>query len=292
MFDGVHRGHQYLLGVLKERAEKLGLRCVVVTFDRHPRAAVAGSLPGSLLTPLPEKRALLESLEMDVCALIEVESGILSMDSRQFVQQYLVEKLAARVLVVGYDFRFGKGRSGDCSLLRSMGEDHGFHVVEAEPVLVDGCPVKSTRIRKLLLEGDTRSGAELLGRDYTVTGRVASGDRIGRTIGFPTANVAYPQDKLLPAAGVYCGICAVGGVEWPAAINFGRRPTVSAADAPPLLEAHLPGFSGDIYDETICLAFGPRLRGEVRFNGLDALREQIQRDVEMTERWYAERLRA
>ncbi|MDQ2730801.1 MAG: riboflavin biosynthesis protein RibF [Armatimonadota bacterium] len=218
---------------------------------------------------------------MDVCAVIPVEGRVLSLEAADFIQQLLVERLAAKLLVVGYDFRFGRNRSGDLALLQALSGTSGYNVLEARPVLVQNEPVKSTWIRNCIREGNMPEAAELLGRAYSVEGCVVKGDQLGRQIGFPTANVQYAADKLLPASGVYSGLCWVDGSAWPAAINLGVRPTVkSGGGTALLLEAHLPSFSGDLYGKFVKIEFAERLREERRFGSLESLKEQILLDVE------------
>lgn len=282
MFDGLHLGHQGLLRMLRENALARGLRTAVLTFDHHPRTALLGQPPKDALTTLPEKLGLLDQLGIDLCAVIPVAGSVLSLQATDFIQQFLVERLAARLLVVGYDFRFGKNRSGDLGLLQSLSGTSGYTVMEARPVLVQNKPVKSTWIRSCIREGNMPEAAELLGRAYSVEGCVVQGDQLGRQIGFPTANVQYAADKLLPASGVYAGLLRVEGSAWPAAINLGLRPTIKpeGTGATMLLEAHLPGFSGDLYGKSVKIEFKERLREERRFGSVEALKQQILLDVQ------------
>ena len=303
MFDGLHLGHQSLLRTLTDRACEEGLRTVVLTFDSNPRLAMAGRRGEKHITGLEEKRALLESKGIDLCAIIPVAGSILTLDAREFVEQFLVGRLAARLVVVGYDFQFGRNRTGDFHLLEEMGKERGYRAVQSKPVVVGGRPIKSTRIRESIRKGEIQEAGELLGRPYAIGGPVVHGDQIGRQLGFPTVNVSYAATKLLPAPGVYGGFCVVDGRRWLAAINLGIRPTVGsrnagAGDHPPetedrlgrwhsrperpapLLEAHLIGFTGDLYGRHASLEFMERIRGEERFSGLEALKQQILRDVQ------------
>jgi riboflavin kinase / FMN adenylyltransferase len=296
MFDGLHVGHQALLKILDEAAAARRLRTAVLTFDRPPRLALRGESGDGCITDADEKLELLDELGVEVCALLPASGGVLGMEAETFVSEFLCRQLSARLLVVGYDFRFGKNRTGDIDLLRKMGSaaagDDRFEVIESPVVTVHGEPVKSTLIRERLHRGETLEAAELLGRPYQVRGPVVEGARRGRQLGFPTANIAPAADKLLPANGVYAGFCAVDGIRWPAAINLGNRPTVdpegSLRGAPRVLEAHLPGFAGDLYGKRASLEFGMRLRDEQRFAGLEALKQQIQRDVAAASVWTSE----
>ena len=288
MFDGVHRGHQALLSLLNHEARKRDLRTVALTFDRHPRELITGRPVHGYLTPLPEKLQLLSECGLAHCIVLSTSEDILNMDAADFVTNVLVEKLSARLVVIGYDFRFGHGRHGDFALLGRMARQSGYTVLKSEAVIASGSPIKSTRIHQCLDSGDMGAVAELMGRRYSMSGEVIAGDRIGRQLGFPTANVMYPHDKKLPAPGVYAGVACLAEMRWPAAINLGRRPTVSSASGL-LLEAHLPGFSGDLYGQRLTLEFVERLRNEQSFPNVGALREQIQRDtaavLARAERW-------
>ncbi|HET6384987.1 MAG TPA: riboflavin biosynthesis protein RibF [Armatimonadota bacterium] len=295
VFDGVHRGHQALLRLLLDRARSMGLRSVALTFDRHPRPADAVGVLEEQITSLQEKRELLEEAGIDGCAVIPVDEGLLDLEADEFVKRFLVQRLNTRLVVVGYDFRFGRGRRGDFQLLRSLGSEYGYTVLQAPAVLIDGAPVKSTRIRDCLRQGDLPGAAAMLGRLYRVVGEVSQGDRQGSKLGFPTINLRYPPEKLLPTPGVYAGLCRVGAQNWPAAINLGVRPTMrspspdslSGSDQRPVLEAHLIGFEGNLYGQIVRLEFAERLREEKRFESLEALKEQIRRDVDETARRYS-----
>lgn len=277
-FDGVHRGHQAVLDRALELAHAEGLPAVVLTFEPHPRSFFRPDQPVDRLTDAPEKAEILRHMGFD--AVVEqpftAEFSVQSADD--FVQHILLEKLHASRVVTGYDFHFGKGRQGTPDFLQAAGKDAGFSVTLVDAFADEGGNlVSSTRIRTLLSEGDVAGAAGLLGYRYRVRGIVASGKKLGRTLGFPTANMALCAESSLKH-----GIYAVkfrrqDGSLHDGVASFGRRPTVDD-DGAPLLETFLFDFSGDLYGETACVSFFAYLRGEVKFDGLDALVEQMKRD--------------
>lgn len=281
-YDGVHLGHRALIAEVRRRAGEAGLGSTVVTFDRHPAAVVRPASAPRLLTDLDQKLELLADTGVDRCLVISFDEVRSREPAEDFVRDVLVRGLAARQVVVGEDFHFGHGRQGNVALLRRMGEELGFTVEGIPLVAVDG-PDKasSTAIRHALAEGDLDRARAMLGRDHEVRGVVARGDQRGRELGFPTANVSVPGEVLLPADGIYAGwFRRADGTEHPTAISLGRRPTFYAEAHVSLLEAHLLDFEGDVYDERVRVRFVARLRGEVRFDSIDALVEQIRRDCD------------
>lgn len=283
-FDGVHGGHRRVLQLVRELADARGLDAVCVTFDRHPAHVVRPESAPRLLTDLDHKLELLAGAALvDVVAVLTFDEARASESAEQFVQEVLVERLAARLVVVGADFHFGRGRGGDVAMLDRVGADLGFEVIGLGLVAPADDPqheaYSSTRVRTLLAAGDVAAAAALLGRPHEVRGTVAHGDARGRELGFPTANVPVAAEILLPADGIYAGTVRTDdGVERPAAISLGRRPTFHADQAVSLLEAHLLDWSGDLYDRTVAVRFVERLRGEERFESVDALVEQMDRD--------------
>lgn len=283
-FDGVHGGHRRVLQLVRELADARGLDAVCVTFDRHPAHVVRPESAPRLLTDLDHKLELLAGAALvDLVAVLTFDEARASESAEQFVQEVLVERLAARLVVVGADFHFGRGRGGDVAMLDRVGADLGFEVIGLGLVAPADDPqheaYSSTRVRTLLAAGDVAAAAALLGRPHEVRGTVAHGDARGRELGFPTANVPVAAEILLPADGIYAGTVRTDdGVERPAAISLGRRPTFHADQAVSLLEAHLLDWSGDLYDRTVAVRFVERLRGEERFESVDALVEQMDRD--------------
>jgi riboflavin kinase/FMN adenylyltransferase len=284
-YDGVHLGHQHLLRELKERAESLGVSTEVVTFDRHPASVVRPESAPLQLTDIEQKLDLLAGCSIDRVVVVPFDSERASESAEDFVNEVLVGSLGARLVVVGSDFHFGNMRRGNVSLLEEMGEKLGFEVIgvklEHDP---EGIPVSSTRIRELVAAGRVAEASALLGRFHELRGTVERGDsRGGPELGFPTANVAVPPGMATPTEGIYaCWYIRPDGSRHPAAVSFGRRPTFKPEGAPALLEAHLLDFAGDLYGERARVAFVDRLRDELRFDSVDDLVAQMDRDVEDT----------
>ena len=284
-YDGVHLGHRSVIRLVRQRAAERGLRSAVVTFDRHPASVVRPESAPRLLTDLEQKLELLAETEIDYCLVIAFDEARSRESAEDFVQEVLVDCLNAADVVVGEDFHFGHRRAGNVPLLRRLGAELGFEVDGIELVGESSpgggdVPVSSTRVRRALVEGDLALANRLLGRNYEVRGVVALGDKRGRELGFPTANVSVPGDILLPADGIYAGwFERPDGSVHPSAISLGRRPTFYVEAHVSLLEAHLLDFDGDLYDEHVKVRFVARLRDEERFASVEALVEQIGRDV-------------
>lgn len=284
-YDGVHRGHQEVIAEVRRLAAAQGLKTAVVTFDRHPAAVVRPESAPQALTDLDQKLELLAETGVDYALVIHFDVERSREPAEDFVDEVLVRCLRARSVVVGEDFHFGHGRRGNVGLLREMGHESGFEVLGLDLVGLDGEasaePVSSTAIRVALNEGRVEDAAIMLGRPHEVRGTVLEGDRRGRELGFPTANVAVPADIQLPADGIYAGrYVRPDGDALPAAISLGRRPTFYDDQPASLLEAHVLDFAGDLYGETAAVRFVARLRGEERFDSVDALVAQMQRDCD------------
>lgn len=283
-YDGVHRGHRALIGVVTDRARELGVSSAMVTFDRHPATVVRPESAPKLLTDTEQKLELLADTGLDWVVVVHFDEQRASESAEDFVNEVLVGCLRARSVVVGEDFHFGRGRRGNVALLRSLGADLGFDVMGVGLVTVPGLdePVSSTAIRTALSRGEVETAARLLGRPYEVRGTVETGDRRGRELGFPTANVAVPPEILVAADGIYAGwYTRPDGATKPAAISVGRRPTFYES-GPSLVEAYLLDFDDDLYGEEGRIRFVTKLRDEVRFDSVDALVEQMEKDVEAT----------
>jgi riboflavin kinase / FMN adenylyltransferase len=286
-YDGVHLGHQAVISAVRSRAAAAGMESAVVTFDRHPAAVVRPESAPRLLTDLDQKLELLDATGIDRCLVITFDEARSKEKAEEFVQEVLVDCLDAKVVIVGEDFHFGHQRKGNVALLEEMGRDLGFAVeglalVDAAGQAVGDAPkASSTAIRQALVAGDLDAANALLGRPHEVRGVVSHGDERGRELGFPTANVSVPGDILLPADGIYAGWYErPGGSVHPAAISLGRRPTFYEAAHASLLEAHLLDFGNDLYGEHAKVRFVARLRGEVRFDAVEELVEQIHRDCD------------
>lgn len=287
-FDGVHLGHQAVLGQLGEQADERRLPAVVITFEPQPQEYFAPQQALPRLTRLREKVQALRRLRVDRVLCLRFDARLAAMPAPAFIQDLLVDGLDVRYLVVGDDFRFGHQRAGDFAMLQAAGRAQGFPVVNMHTFEIDGARVSSTRIRQALAAGDLALAEQLLGRPYRMSGRVAHGDRRGRTIGFPTANI-HLHRKAAPVQGVYAvELFGVAGEPWRGVANVGSRPTVCGLRS--LLEVHLFDFDGDLYGAHVHVDFLHKLRPEQRFESFAALQAQIQRDAEQA-RAYFSRLR-
>ena len=288
-FDGVHLGHREVLRLVNDLARARDLEAAVVTFDRHPAQVVRPESAPKLLTTLDQKLELLDATALvDVVCVLTFDEARSAETAEEFVGEILVGQLHARLVVVGADFHFGHRRGGNVALLERMGTEHGFEVIGLGLVSPEGDggePVSSTRIRGLLDDGDVDGAALLLGRPHAVRGAVERGDQRGRELGFPTANLAVAPELCLPADGIYAGTFAgADRTVRPAAISLGRRPTFYESAEVPLLEAFVLDFTGDLYGQEAEVGFVERLRGEEKFDSIDALVEQMRRDVDATRR--------
>jgi riboflavin kinase/FMN adenylyltransferase len=292
-YDGVHLGHQAVIRSTQRLAARLGVKTGVVTFDPHPAVVLRPETAPLLLTELDQKLDLLERCGVDTVLVVPFDEERAAETAEEFVQYVLVEAMGAKAVVVGHDFRFGKGRTGNVDMLTDAGTRHGF-TVEGLQLLPrsDGTveSVSSTAIRRALAGGDVGTAGQLLGRYHEVRGPVTEGDQRGRTIGFPTANVAVPRDRAIPADAVYAGwYVRPDGSTWPCAINIGKRPTFYQDAEHSLLEAHLLGFEGDLYGETAHVRFVELLRSEQRFDGIEALKAQLNVDIKRATELLAKR---
>jgi riboflavin kinase/FMN adenylyltransferase len=276
-FDGLHLGHQALVRHARDRARALGLPLVALGFEPLPREFFAHAAPPPRLL-LPRAKVLgLRELGADLVGLLRFDPQLAAMDPEAFARQVLAQRLGAREVWVGPGFRYGRARAGDIASLRASGERSGFSAGEIAPVLLDGERVSSTRIRAALQAGDFAVATRLLGRAYAIGGHVVHGRQLGRTLGFPTANLRF-GGRMPALSGIFATrVHGVGAQPWPSVSSFGTRPTVDGTE--PLLEAHLFDFDGDLYGRRIGIEFVARLRDEVKFDSLDALVEQMQRDA-------------
>jgi riboflavin kinase/FMN adenylyltransferase len=292
VYDGVHLGHHAVLRLVRELADARELAAVCVTFDRHPAEVVRPDSAPRLLTSPEQKLELLAATGfLDLAFVLTFDEARSQEPAEDFVREVLAGAAHARLVVIGADFHFGKGRGGDVALLQRMGAELGFEVLgvglEAAPATSDqgGTIYSSTAIRELLAEGDVRGAAALLGRPHEARGIVVEGDRRGRELGYPTANVEVPNRCCLPADGIYAGtFVGVDGIEHMAALSLGRRPTFYESADSSLLEAYLLDFDGDLYGQAVKVRFVQHLRGEQKFDSVDALVAQIERDVDATRR--------
>ncbi len=276
-FDGLHSGHRALVRHAVTRARALGVECVVVTFEPLPREFFSKDHPPPRLTLARAKVEGLLGLGADRVGLLRFDARLSAMSAEDFVRTLLVGRLAAREVWIGPEFRFGHRRAGDVALLQAMGSELGFSADAIAPVEVQGERVSSTRIREALKSGDFTTTTRLLGRPYAIGGRVVRGKQLGRTLGFPTANLRFPKAPAL--SGIYATwVHGVGDAPWPSVSSFGTRPTVDGVE--PLLEAHLFDFAGDLYGRHIEVEFVAKLRDELKFPDLPSLTEQMHRDAD------------
>ena len=291
VFDGVHIGHQQILGRVVELARTGGLAATVVTFDTHPALTVRPENAPRLLTDLGQKLDVFASLGLEQAVVLGFGESLAATSPDDFVSRILVEGLGARVVVAGSDFHFGSDREGSVGTLRVAGARHGFEVESVDLYHFPDAPepVSSTAIRRALAGSRVADVAQMLGRPYAIRGVVIEGDRRGVTVGFPTANIPVAADRAWPADGVYAGLFRDSdGTRHGCAINIGRRPTFFEHAEHSILEAHLLDFDGDLYGHEVQVEFLRFLRSERRFSGIDALAAQLKKDVENARRVIAE----
>ncbi len=276
-YDGVHRGHQHMIAAVRAKATELGVPAVVITFEPTPREFFEGPAAPSRLTRLREKLEALSLYGVDRVVVLRFDRRMQGMGADEFVDRLLVRGLGVRHMVVGHDFHFARRREGNIGTLRAAGAAHGFTVDEVGQFLLDGERVSSSLVREALNRGDLGRATRLLGRPYRMAGRVRLGKKLGRTLGYPTANLAL-QRKVVPLWGIFAvRVSGAGLVDHPAVSSLGTRPTVNGTD--PLLEVHLFDYDGNLYGQHLDVDFVARLRDERKFESLDALVEQMHRDA-------------
>lgn len=291
-FDGVHKGHKAIIDQVRHKAQELGVPSVVMVFEPQPREYFAGADAPPRLTRFREKLQALWDHGVDTVVCLQFNARLRNLSAMEYVEQVLIEGLRVRHLVVGDDFRFGCDRGGDFQLLKDVGETRGFSVENTETVLQLGERISSSRVRRALMDNQLADAAALLGRPYAIEGRVLRGQALGRTIGAPTANIGLARKKP-PLLGVY--VVRVENVDGQShldadkplygAANIGMRPTVNGTY--PLLEVHILDFKEDLYGTCLKVTFLKNLRDEVRFDSVEALKEQIQQDIADARAWLA-----
>ncbi|MEJ2695342.1 MAG: bifunctional riboflavin kinase/FAD synthetase [Candidatus Sulfobium sp.] len=287
-FDGLHLGHQELIKMVMKRARETGAVSMVVTFRPHPLKILCPERCPPLISIYEEKIALFEKLGLDVLVKIPFTLDFSSMSPEDFTKTILCDLLGAKEIFVGYNYRFGKGRTGTVATLKKLGERYGFLVREVEQISLDGEVISSTKIRKLLAEGNVEHAARLLGRIYAVTGVVVKGDSRGKGLGFPTANIA-PKHSIIPANGVYAVRFFVREKFYDGVANIGLRPTFDENRL--TIEVHVLDFNEDIYGEEISLYFIGKIREERKFKSADDLVRQITSDIRTAKEMLAEHAR-
>lgn len=284
-FDGVHLGHKKLVAEMTARAEEVDGTAVVVSFHPHPLKVVRPEAFPLLLTPTAVKAGLLEQYGAEVLLLLPFDTSFASISADDFIEKFLYRGLKAQSIFVGFNFSFGKNGQGTAEYLQEQGQALGIQVNILQPVTVDGETVSSSVIRKCYLQGDMEMARKLLGYAPVISGTVVTGDQRGRTIGFPTANLAPEDDQLIPANGVYLALCRCKSFELPAMVNVGIKPTFGGQET--TIEAHILGFSGDVYHQPMTLHLLTRLRSEKRFNGIEELKRQIHIDIETGKSYFS-----
>lgn len=280
-FDGVHLGHQAIFKEMRRMAQEVGGETVVVTFYPHPRQVLAiGTERLRFICSQEEKLKKIEEYGIDNVVIIPFTKEFASTPSEVFIKDYIIERIHPAVIVVGYDHHFGKNRMGDFEMLTRLGEQYGFKTIQVEAQDVNEVAVSSTKIRNYLWAGNVKAANELLGYPYSVTGTVVAGNKIGRTIGFPTANLDIPNEFLMiNNPGVYACQTSIDGKTYNAMANTGLRPTIGdRAEGDFIIEVNIFDFEGDLYGKTLKVWFLDRIRDEVKFTGLEALKIQLEQD--------------
>lgn len=282
-FDGIHIGHQAIFREMRRIADDIGGETVVVTFHPHPRQVLGiGTEALRFICTQEEKMEKFEAFGIDHVVIIPFTKEFAATPSDQFIQRFVIDRLHPDVIVVGYDHHFGKNRMGDWPMLCELGKRFGFQTVQVEAQYVEGVAVSSTKIRNALTVGNVKLANQLLGYPYSVTGTVVEGNRIGRTLGFPTANLDVPNEfMMINNPGVYACKTCIDGKCYQAMANTGSRPTIGDRAADDfIIEVNLFNFDGDLYGQTLKVEFLDRIRDEEKFPGLEALKEQLIRDRE------------
>ncbi len=280
-FDGVHKGHQQILKQLKEEASAIDGETVIITFHPHPRKIVS-SVPGDvkLLNTLTEKRILLEKAGIDHLVVVPFDHHFANQSAEEYITDFLYKYFKPHTIIIGYDHRFGKGRTGDYQLLENFGKQLGFNVKEITEQLLNEIAVSSTRIRKAIIENDIATANAALGYPYFFEGMVITGNQLGRTIGYPTANLHIgTEDKLIPGNGVYAvqvELTNTPDTIFGGMMNIGLRPTVDGKKR--VIEVNIFDFDSDIYGQTLRIHVLQQLRSEVKFDGLEGLKAQLAKD--------------
>ena len=283
-FDGVHRGHQFMIDSLTTMAHAQGRQSLVITFDRHPRQVVHADYVPQLITTTDEKLQLLHATAADRIEVLHFDAQMAQLSAYEFMRQVLHEKYGVAMLLTGYDNRFGHNRAEGFADYVRYGEEMGMKVLQNTPIDIDGLRVSSSLIRRLIVEGNITEANNCMGHPYSITGSVAHGVQEGRRIGFPTANIVPESaEKLVPGNGVYATRVSVEGGEWmPAMLNIGTNPTFQRQQT--TIEAHIIGFEGDIYGRKVRVEFGRKLRDEQRFESVEALQKQLEADKKEVEK--------
>ena len=267
-FDGIHLAHMSVINRGIQYAKENSLKSTLFMFENHTRNE-------KLITPNKIKLKILSDIAPDFLYIEKFDDNIMKKSPEEFIQM-LIKKLGMRAVCIGYDYRFGHKAQGDVKTMYSLGKKYGFDVLVTEKVSIDNITVSSSHIRTLIENGDIKKASEFIGRPFTMCGVVVSGKQLGRTIGFPTANISVDKDSILPKCGVYAGFSEVNGKKYKSVINVGNNPTFNAKNI--TVESHIIDFCGDIYNENVTVSFLEYIRGDIKFNGLEELKNQILKD--------------
>lgn len=275
-FDGVHVGHRQLIGSAVEKAKEKGLASAVFTFSNHPKNLIPGAKPVKNIVYQEEKEALIEALGVDYYFNFAFTKEIMTMPPETFVKTFLADKMNAKEIFCGFNYHFGYKGEGDTKLLRILGAKYGFHVNEVKAVSIDGDVVSSTLIRNMIMAGEMEECSKYLGRNYDIGGEVVVGNRLGRTIGFPTSNIMIDESMVTPPNGVYITYCIYNGVKYPSITNVGIKPTIGSFKKN--METHIFNFDKELYGKQIKVEFIKKTRDEVKFRNIEELSAQIAKD--------------
>lgn len=282
-FDGVHLGHLEILKRLKQIAAETSGETVVVSFWPHPRHVLNAHLSLKLLNTPSEKNVLLKNASIDHLVIIPFDSNFSDLSSDQFIKNYLVERLKVKNILMGYNHHFGKDREGNIDLIRQYSVEYGFRVNQIPPHIIENEKISSTKIRHAIANGAIDFANKLLGYHYMITGEVVEGQKLGREIGFPTANIRIDEEyKLIPQDGVYAVKVSVNNAIYKGMLNIGYRPTVNANNVSKTLEVHILDFDEEIYNQQITIEFAAKIRDEIKFPDLNALKAQLEIDKRVT----------
>lgn len=278
-FDGVHSGHSVILDRVRNHAKSIGGESVLITFEPHPRKLIFPDQDIEILTPLDKKLELITKAGIDHVVVVPFTKEFAALSAREYVSGFLVGQFNPAAIIIGYDHHFGHDRKGNIDLLRELQPDFGYDVVEIPAQLIDEATVSSTKVRKAISGGKVEEAAHMLGRNYTLSGKVTKGAQLGRKLGYPTANIVpNHREQIIPENGVYAVRVNYKGDTYIAMLNIGYRPTVSS-ELTLHVEAHIFDFSQNIYNEQLELEFVTRLRDEQKFASLDELKEQLTKDA-------------
>ncbi len=279
-FDGVHQGHRTILKKVVDRADEVNGESVLITFEPHPRKLLFPEQPLWFITPLEQKLKLVTDAGIQHIIVVPFTKEFSQLSAEEYVEDFLVKTFNPHTIIIGYDHHFGHDRTGNIGLLKKFQEQYPYQLIEIQAQLIDEAAVSSTKIRKALKDGHVSEASTMLGRHHSIRGMVVRGAQLGRTIGYPTANIRLNEpEQIIPGIGIYAVYVMHDGTQYKGMLSIGYNPTVTN-DRSIKIEVNIFDFNKDIYDEMIEVAFVARLRDEVKFNGLEALKEQLHQDKE------------